>query len=98
MPFFVKLALIQCLCLIRFCLVLVSQFEKLEGIPELGAIVEQTEREGAQDERLGSPESCRDVGTGIPLLSPERHQQQVPTPDRRVPRGILRVFVKVLCV
>uniref|UniRef100_H3DBK9 Microtubule crosslinking factor 1 n=1 Tax=Tetraodon nigroviridis TaxID=99883 RepID=H3DBK9_TETNG len=53
------------------------EFEKLEGIPELGAIVEQTEREGAQDERLGSPESCRDVGTGIPLLSPERHQQQL---------------------
>lgn len=84
-----------------------SKFEKLEGIPELGVIVEQTEGEGARDERLGLPETSRDVlgvGTGIPLLSPERHQQQVPTPAQTEPKttgsptGILRVTVKVLCV
>lgn len=44
-----------------------SQFEKLEGIPELGEISEQTEGEPARDERLGLPQASRDVlGTVIP--------------------------------
>lgn len=71
--------------LISFCLFHVSQFEKLEGIPELGVL---TEGEGARDERLGLPETSGDaleVGTVIPLLSPERHQQQVPAPARTEP-------------
>lgn len=65
---------------ISFCLFYVSQFEKLEGIPELGAMAEHTEAEAARDETLGSAEASRDVlgvGTAIPLLSPERQQQQV---------------------
>ena len=60
-----------------------SQFEKLEGIPELKVLAEQTEGVEAPDEGLGLPETSRDVlgvGTVIPLLSPEQHQQQVPTP------------------
>lgn len=67
--------------LISRCLFHVSQFERLEGIPELGVMAEQTEGEGARDERLGLAETSREVlgvGTAIPLLSPERHQQQVP--------------------
>lgn len=74
--------------LISFSVFYVSQFEKLEGIPELGVMAEQTEAEGARDERLGLPETSRDVlgvGTVIPLLSPERQQQQVPTPAHTAP-------------
>lgn len=60
-----------------------SQFEKLEGIPELGVVAEQTEGEPARDERPGLPQASRDVlgvGAVIPLLSPDGRQQQVPVP------------------
>lgn len=61
--------------LISFCLFHVSQVDKLEGIPELGVMAEQTEAEGAPDQRLDLPEPSRDaLGVGT-----ERHQQQVPT-------------------
>lgn len=54
------------------------QFEKLEGIPELGVIMEQAEGESDRDDRLCLPQTPGDVpntGPFIPLPSPERHLQ-----------------------
>lgn len=54
------------------------QFEKLEGIPELGVIMEQTEGESERDDRLCLPQTPGDVpdtGPIFPLPSPERHLQ-----------------------
>ncbi|XP_067462529.1 microtubule cross-linking factor 1 isoform X1 [Thunnus thynnus] len=47
------------------------EFEKLEGIPELGVIMEQTEGESERDDRMCLPQTPGDV----PLPSPERHLQ-----------------------
>lgn len=54
------------------------QFEKLEGVPELGVIVEQAEGESDRDDRLCLPQTPGDVldtGPIIPLPSPDRHLQ-----------------------
>ncbi|XP_078029169.1 microtubule cross-linking factor 1 isoform X3 [Epinephelus lanceolatus] len=55
------------------------EFEKLEGIPELGVIMEQAEGETDRDDRLCLPQTPGDVpdtgGPIIPLLSPDRHLQ-----------------------
>ncbi|XP_062285773.1 LOW QUALITY PROTEIN: microtubule cross-linking factor 1 [Scomber scombrus] len=54
------------------------EFEKLEGIPELGVIMEQTEGESERDDRLCLPQTPGDVpdpGPIFPLPSPERHLQ-----------------------
>ncbi|XP_041658264.1 microtubule cross-linking factor 1 isoform X2 [Cheilinus undulatus] len=55
-----------------------QEFEKLEGIPELGAITEQAEGEAERDDRLCLPQTsgdARDTGPFIPLPSPDRHLQ-----------------------
>ncbi|XP_008277899.1 microtubule cross-linking factor 1 [Stegastes partitus] len=52
------------------------EFEKLEGFPELGVIMEQAE--GESDDRLCLPQTPGDVtdtGPVIPLPSPDRHLQ-----------------------
>ncbi|XP_034744775.1 microtubule cross-linking factor 1 [Etheostoma cragini] len=52
------------------------EFEKLEGIPELGVIMEQAEGESDQDDKLCLPQTPGDVpdpGPIIPLMSPDRH-------------------------
>ncbi|XP_074508042.1 microtubule cross-linking factor 1 isoform X1 [Sebastes fasciatus] len=54
------------------------EFEKLEGIPELGVIMEQAEAEADRDDRLCLPQTPGDVpdpGPIIPLPSPDRHLQ-----------------------
>ncbi|XP_026229872.1 microtubule cross-linking factor 1 isoform X3 [Anabas testudineus] len=54
------------------------EFEKLEGIPELGVIMEQSEGESDRDDRLCLPQTPGDVpdpGPIIPLSSPDRHLQ-----------------------
>ncbi|XP_044074638.1 microtubule cross-linking factor 1 isoform X2 [Siniperca chuatsi] len=54
------------------------EFEKLEGIPELGVIMEQAEGESDRDDRLCLPQTPGDVldpGPIIPLPSPDRHLQ-----------------------
>ncbi|XP_074545451.1 microtubule cross-linking factor 1 isoform X3 [Halichoeres trimaculatus] len=54
------------------------EFEKLEGIPELGVISEQAEGEPERDDRLCLPQTLgdvRDSGPFIPLPSPDRHLQ-----------------------
>ncbi|XP_029930752.1 microtubule cross-linking factor 1 isoform X2 [Myripristis murdjan] len=54
-------------------------FEKLEGIPELGVIMEQAEGESEREDRLCTPQTPGDVpdpGPGIPLPSPDRLQHQ----------------------
>ncbi|XP_069014021.1 microtubule cross-linking factor 1 isoform X1 [Embiotoca jacksoni] len=54
------------------------EFDKLEGFPELGVIMEQAEGESEQDDRLCLPPAPGDVpdaGYIIPLLSPDRHLQ-----------------------
>uniref|UniRef100_A0A673BP11 Uncharacterized protein n=1 Tax=Sphaeramia orbicularis TaxID=375764 RepID=A0A673BP11_9TELE len=54
------------------------EFEKLEGIPELGGVMEQAEGESDRDDRLCLPQTPGDVadpGPIIPLLSPDRHLQ-----------------------
>ncbi|KAL7386727.1 hypothetical protein ABVT39_012553 [Epinephelus coioides] len=55
------------------------EFEKLEGIPELGVIMEQAEGETDRDDRLCLPQTPGDVpdtgGPIIPLPSPDRHLQ-----------------------
>ncbi|KAM9845228.1 microtubule cross-linking factor 1 [Aulostomus maculatus] len=52
------------------------EFEKLEGIPELGVIMEQAEGEAERDDRLCLPPTPGDVADPvIPLLSPDRHLQ-----------------------
>ncbi|XP_059200221.1 microtubule cross-linking factor 1 [Centropristis striata] len=54
------------------------EFEKLEGIPELGVIMEQTEGEADRDDRLRlsqTPGDVPDHGPIIPLPSPDRHLQ-----------------------
>ncbi|XP_051264147.1 microtubule cross-linking factor 1 isoform X3 [Dicentrarchus labrax] len=54
------------------------EFEKLEGIPELGVIMEQAEGESARDDRLCLPQTPGDVpdpGPVVPLPSPDRHLQ-----------------------
>ncbi|XP_049930381.1 microtubule cross-linking factor 1 isoform X3 [Epinephelus moara] len=55
------------------------EFEKLEGIPELGVIMEQAEGETDRDDRLCFPQTPGDVpdtgGPIIPLPSPDRHLQ-----------------------
>lgn len=65
-----------------------SQFEKLEGIPELEDIVEQTEGEPARDERLGLPQASGDVvrvGTMIPQqVAIQAHTE----PDKPVPQRV----------
>uniref|UniRef100_UPI0037E84019 microtubule cross-linking factor 1 isoform X2 n=1 Tax=Semicossyphus pulcher TaxID=241346 RepID=UPI0037E84019 len=55
-----------------------TEFEKLEGIPELGVITEQAEGESDRDDRLYLPQTpgdVRDTGPFIPLPSPDRHLQ-----------------------
>ncbi|XP_062259748.1 microtubule cross-linking factor 1 isoform X2 [Platichthys flesus] len=50
------------------------EFEKLEGIPELGVILEQAESDG--DDRLCLPQTPGDVpDPGMPLPSPDQHLQ-----------------------
>ncbi|XP_029309085.1 microtubule cross-linking factor 1 isoform X2 [Cottoperca gobio] len=52
------------------------EFEKLEGIPELGVIMEQEEGEGDRDDRLclpQTPEDDPDPDPIVPLPSPDRH-------------------------
>lgn len=60
-----------------------SQFEQLEGIPELGEIAEQTEG----DERLALPQASRDVlgvGTVIPQQVPiQTHTEPYKTVPQR---------------
>ncbi|XP_030607368.1 microtubule cross-linking factor 1 isoform X2 [Archocentrus centrarchus] len=54
------------------------EFEKLEGFPELGVIVEQAEGESDRDDRLCLPQTPGDVPDTapiIPLPSPDRHLQ-----------------------
>ncbi|KAK2822691.1 hypothetical protein Q5P01_022756 [Channa striata] len=54
------------------------EFEKLESIPELGAMMEQTEGESDRDDKLCLPQTLGDVpdpGLVIPLPSPDRHLQ-----------------------
>ncbi|XP_039871732.1 microtubule cross-linking factor 1 isoform X3 [Simochromis diagramma] len=54
------------------------EFEKLEGFPELGVIMEQAEGESDRDERLCLPQTPGDVPDTtpiIPLPSPDRHLQ-----------------------
>ncbi|XP_070774629.1 microtubule cross-linking factor 1 [Enoplosus armatus] len=54
------------------------EFEKLEGVPELGVIMEQSEGESDRDDRLclqQTPGDVLDPPTAIPLLSPDRHLQ-----------------------
>ncbi|CAB1416534.1 unnamed protein product [Pleuronectes platessa] len=51
-----------------------QKFEKLEGIPELGLILEQAESDG--DDRLCLPQTPGDVpDPGMPLPSPDQHLQ-----------------------
>ncbi|XP_063741688.1 microtubule cross-linking factor 1 isoform X2 [Eleginops maclovinus] len=53
-----------------------QEFEKLEGIPELGVIMEQAEGGEEQDDRLclqQTPEDPPDPGPILPLPSPDRH-------------------------
>ncbi|XP_042353831.1 microtubule cross-linking factor 1 isoform X2 [Plectropomus leopardus] len=55
-----------------------AEFEKLEGIPELGVIMEQAEADSDRDDRLCLPQTPGDVpdtGPIIPLPSPDRHLQ-----------------------
>ncbi|XP_029380456.1 microtubule cross-linking factor 1 isoform X2 [Echeneis naucrates] len=55
-----------------------QEFEKLEGIPELGAITEQVEGESDRDDRLCLPQTPGegpDPGPIIPLPSPDQHLQ-----------------------
>ncbi|KAI3374260.1 hypothetical protein L3Q82_006107 [Scortum barcoo] len=54
------------------------EFEKLEGVPELGVIMEQAEGESDRDDRLCLPRTPGDVPDTtpiIPLPSPDRHLQ-----------------------
>ncbi|KAM9322222.1 microtubule cross-linking factor 1 isoform 2-T2 [Pholidichthys leucotaenia] len=54
------------------------EFEKLEGFPELGVIMEQTEGESDRDDRLCLPQTPGDVpdpASIFPLPSPDRHLQ-----------------------
>lgn len=54
------------------------QYEKLEGVPELGVIMEQAEGESGQDDRLCLPQTLEDVPDPaliLPLPSPDRHPQ-----------------------
>ncbi|XP_071347517.1 microtubule cross-linking factor 1 isoform X3 [Trachinotus anak] len=54
------------------------EFEKLEGIPELGVITEQAEGESDRDDRLCLPQTPGDVPDPapiIPLSSPDQHLQ-----------------------
>ncbi|XP_068558123.1 microtubule cross-linking factor 1 isoform X2 [Cebidichthys violaceus] len=54
------------------------EFEKLEGIPELGVIAEQAEEESDRGDRLHLPQTpgnVPDPGPIIPLPSPDRHLQ-----------------------
>lgn len=65
-----------------------SQFEKLEGIPELGEIAEQMEGEPARDERLGLPQASRDV-LGVGTVIPQQVPIQAHTePDKTVPQKV----------
>ncbi|XP_072219154.1 microtubule cross-linking factor 1 isoform X2 [Leuresthes tenuis] len=58
------------------------EFEKLEGFPELGVIMEQSEGEPDRDDRLCLPQTpgdAPDAGPSVPLPSPDRplqHQRQ----------------------
>lgn len=81
-------ACLQLKHLMSFSVFHMSQFEKLEGIPELGEIAEQTEGEPARDERLGLPQASRDVlgvGTVIPQQVPIRAHTE---PDKPVPQRV----------
>lgn len=81
-------ACLQLKHLMLFCVFHASQFEKLEGIPELGGIAEQTEGEPARDERLGLPQASRDVlgvGTVIPQQVPIKAHTK---PDKTVPQRV----------
>ncbi|XP_069366683.1 microtubule cross-linking factor 1 isoform X2 [Paralichthys olivaceus] len=52
------------------------EFEKLEGIPELGVIMEQAEGESDRDDRLCLPQTPGDVPDPVvPLPSPDQHLQ-----------------------
>ncbi|KAE8290683.1 Microtubule cross-linking factor 1 [Larimichthys crocea] len=54
------------------------EYEKMEGIPELGVIMEQAEGESARDDRLCLPQTqgdAPDTTPIMPLLSPDRHLQ-----------------------
>lgn len=54
------------------------QFEKLEGIPELGVITEQAEGESDRDDRLCLPQTPGDVPDPVPIIplpSPDQHLQ-----------------------
>ncbi|XP_040911860.1 microtubule cross-linking factor 1 isoform X1 [Toxotes jaculatrix] len=54
------------------------EFEKLEGIPDLGVIMEQAEGESGRDDRLCLPQTPGDVPDPrpiIPLPSPDQHLQ-----------------------
>lgn len=66
-----------------FCLYHLFQFEKLEGIPDLGVIMEHAEGGAVRDDRLCLQQTLGEIpdpGPVIHLPSPERHlqpQQQV---------------------
>ncbi|KAG7220902.1 hypothetical protein INR49_017752 [Caranx melampygus] len=54
------------------------EFEKLEGIPELGVITEQAEGESDRDDRLCLPQTPGDVPDPVPIIplpSPDQHLQ-----------------------
>ncbi|XP_028328281.1 microtubule cross-linking factor 1 isoform X2 [Gouania willdenowi] len=53
------------------------EFEKLEGIPELGVIMEQAERDMGRDDRLCSPQTPGDAAETGPLVS-------LPSADRHI--------------
>lgn len=79
-------ACLQLKHLMAFYVFYTSQFEKLEGIPELGEISEQTEGEPAREERLGLPQASRDV-LGVGTVIPQQVPIQAHTePDKTVPQ------------
>ncbi|KAM3603745.1 uncharacterized protein V6R79_001396 [Siganus canaliculatus] len=52
------------------------EFERLEGVPDLGVTMEQAEGESIRDDRLCLPQTSGDVPDPVvPLPSPERHLQ-----------------------
>lgn len=81
-------ACLQLKHLMLFYVFHMSQFEKLEGIPDLGEIAEQTEGDPARDERLGLTQASRDVlgvGTVIPQQVPIQAHTEL---DKTVPQWV----------
>ncbi|KAM6948950.1 LOW QUALITY PROTEIN: microtubule cross-linking factor 1 [Aplochiton taeniatus] len=63
------------------------EYEKLEGIPELGVIMEQSEGESEREDRLCTPPTpgeAPEPGPVVSLQSPERQHQRQVGENRRV--------------